>query len=182
MSYKYITDNNLYNKQTYMYTEYEGKQFLKDYLKSRSIVKKIEKFTDSEEGIRKESAVHQDLRRIYLGVKNGDRNAVNRLKAYVKTFEVRKRLYTEYSEWKPEENAVFEEYDAYLVFSDCLLEAYKKTKCLKYYSCLLKVDDTLLSIQSLLSDLERAHLSTIISEELEIFQTLSEKYGIVLEE
>ncbi len=30
MAYKYITDNNLYKKQTYMYSEYKGMLFLKN--------------------------------------------------------------------------------------------------------------------------------------------------------
>lgn len=35
MAYKYITDNNLYKKQTYMYSEYKGMLFFKEYLDSR---------------------------------------------------------------------------------------------------------------------------------------------------
>lgn len=181
MLYKYITDNNLYHKQTYMYAEYEGKQFLRDYVKSRNTVKETTERVDTEDIMENGSTVQRDLWHIYSGIKEGDEDAVDMLKAYVKTFEVRKRIYTEYSDWKPVEGALFEEYETYLIFSDCLLEAYKKTKCLKYYSCLLKVDDVLISLQSLLSEGERRHLSAIISEELKIFQILSERCGIVLE-
>lgn len=35
MSYQYVTANNLYEKQNYMYSEYKGMVFLKDYLDSR---------------------------------------------------------------------------------------------------------------------------------------------------
>ena len=35
MAYQYITDNNLYHKQSYMYSEYSGIKFLKDYVSSR---------------------------------------------------------------------------------------------------------------------------------------------------
>ena len=59
MSYKYITDNNLYHKQTYMYAEFGGKQFLKDYLKSRSIVRKAAECAEPEEDIGEESIVHK---------------------------------------------------------------------------------------------------------------------------
>ena len=35
MAYKYISENNLYHKQTYMYSEYDGICFLKEYIASR---------------------------------------------------------------------------------------------------------------------------------------------------
>lgn len=35
MGYKYITGNNLYEKQTYRYSEYRGKDFIKEYIESR---------------------------------------------------------------------------------------------------------------------------------------------------
>jgi hypothetical protein len=35
MSYKYITNNNLYEKQNYMYSEYGGIKFINDYVYSR---------------------------------------------------------------------------------------------------------------------------------------------------
>ncbi len=38
MNYKYITEDNLENKQTYMYSEYGGEDFLKAYVKSREDV------------------------------------------------------------------------------------------------------------------------------------------------
>lgn len=35
MLYKYITSNNLYEKQNYMYSEYGGIEFIKEYINSR---------------------------------------------------------------------------------------------------------------------------------------------------
>lgn len=35
MEYKYITENNLFEKQTYMYSEYKGIDFIKEYMSSR---------------------------------------------------------------------------------------------------------------------------------------------------
>ena len=107
MSYKYITENNLYNKQTYMYAEYEGKRFLEEYLKSRKIARGMTEFSKPENRIESDSMVYQDLKCIYSDIRKGDRDAVNRIKPYVKTFEVRKRLYTEYLDWKPTEKALF---------------------------------------------------------------------------
>ncbi len=181
MSYKYITDNNLYHKQNYMYAKYEGEEFLEAYLKSREVSREVIKDEKTKESVEEKSVVLLELQKLYTDIKNGNTNVIDLINAYVKSFEVRKRLYTEYLEWKPTEGASFEEYKSYLTFSDCLLESYRKTKCLKYYSCLLKVDDMLLSVQSLLTDREREHLSEIITEEVKIFGALSEEYGVMLE-
>lgn len=35
MGYKYVTSNNLYEKQTYEYSEYRGIDFITEYLESR---------------------------------------------------------------------------------------------------------------------------------------------------
>lgn len=44
MGYKYITENNLYEKQTYMYSAYKGIDFIKEYLNSReNCLKEIKK-------------------------------------------------------------------------------------------------------------------------------------------
>ncbi len=45
MAYKYITDNNLYQKQTYMYSEYKGMDFIEEYLNSRQSYLKSSKMS-----------------------------------------------------------------------------------------------------------------------------------------
>lgn len=187
MKYKYITDNNLYNKQTYMYSDYEGMLFIKKYLNSRNAY--LEQHKNIENRVLKkikegDSPTQRNLRELLHQLNCGEngREDICAVDYYTKSFEVRKRIYTEYdSNWKPFENACFEEYESYLLFADCLLSAYRKTSCLKYFSCLLKLDDTLLSIQNQLDDSARGYLSSILSQELEIFSSLADKNEICWE-
>lgn len=184
MAYEYITDNNLYKKQTYMYSEYRGVDFLKDYLDSRhkcidgsknsegEILPFVESFSDS---------VQQDLMEILQQLKTGDysRETINTMNAYTKSFEVRKRIYSCYdSHWEPVERAGFENYYSYLLFADCLLHMYQHTECLKYFSCLLKVDDTLLSVQAHLPESLQKYFCRIIRQELDVFYQLVHENGM----
>lgn len=176
MAYKYITDNNLYEKQNYMYSEYRGLDFVTEYLDSR------EEFLNRfEKGMGIKNKVQQDLAAIFKELKGGKRTKeiLDLLNAYTKSFEVRKRIYSEYdSSWKPLPEAGFENYDNYLLFASCLLLAYKNTNRLKYFNCLLKVNDTLLSVQDKLEYIEKEYFSEIIRRELDIFNLLAVENGI----
>lgn len=184
MAYEYITDNNLYKKQTYMYSEYRGVDFLKDYLDSRH--KCIDSQKTQIEGIlpcaeSPDDSVQRDFMEILQKLKTGDcsKEIINTMNAYTKSFEVRKRIYSCYdSHWKPVESAGFENYHSYLLFADCLLHMYQSTGCLKYFSCLLKVDDTLLSIQSRLPERLQGYFSQLISRELDAFYQLAHENGM----
>ena len=180
MAYEYVTDNNLYQKQTYMYSEYRGREFLKDYLDSRhQYVDSIKYKNDESESVSREEGVadpvQSNLLLILRKLESGeyDRELTDRMNAYTKSFEVRKRIYSGYdSRWKPVEGAGFENYLSYLLFADCLLHMYENTGCLKYFSCLLKVDDTKVSASGHLSGNLTGYLRTIIVRELEIFEQL----------
>lgn len=172
MAYKYITNNNLYDKQNYMYSEFRGTDFLKEYLASRQLAclntcEGVVQTSDTGEN----NVTWKKLRDIYDKVNTGgyDKETVCEFDFYVKSFEVRKRLYTNYQNHKPAEEASFENYENYLLFADCLALFYEKTRCLKYYSCMLKVDDTLLSIQNKLEEVQVIHLRDILELEQDIF-------------
>jgi len=188
MTYKYVTENNLYDKQTYMYSEYKGIAFLKEYLASRYSYL-------NRGGTQKEEAddgkntypnpVKTDLRALYEKLKNREYDGItlDAVNKYVKSFEVRKRIYTEYDiNWKPLEGAGFEDYENYLLFADCLLNVYGYGECLKYFSCLLKVDDTLLSVQDKMDAWSGDWLKKIIRQELDFFCRLVNKAGLDWEE
>lgn len=186
MAYEYITDNNLYEKQTYMYSQYRGMDFLKDYLDSR--YRYINSRRKSGGGDFTRSCIADDMVQQNLGeildqleAEDYSREVVHSMNAYTKSFEVRKRIYSGYdSRWKPVEGAGFENYLNYLLFADCLLHMYENTGCLKYFSCLLKVDDTMLSVSGHLSENLTGYLRTIIVRELEIFEQLLRRNGIDL--
>lgn len=183
MAYKYITDNNLYEKQTYMYSEYKGMAFLKEYLESRQA------FLKQNEDGKTDNAVEEPLRnpvqKSLLDLKRNmenekhDKEAVSLMNAYTKSFEVRKRIYTEYDDnWKPLSGAGFANSENYLLFADCLLLAYRNLKCMKYLNCLLKVVDTLLSIQDQLDCQSKRYFGCIIQQELDIVSQIAGKNDI----
>lgn len=184
MGYKYITDNNLYEKQTYMYSEYQGIDFIREYLDSRNSFLKMIKKMEGEGDKNAETAhsfVYKNLAELCENLKAGKKNneMIERVNAYTKSFEVRKRIYTEYdANWKPLSSADFEEYESYIVFAECLLLTYRCTKCLKYFNCLLKLDDALISIQNKLEQPLKKYLIQIIQQELNIFNELTAVIGI----
>lgn len=190
MAYEYITDNNLYQRQTYMYSKYKGILFFKEYLETRQYYLDSQK---SPQSPRKEEAVYSDIRdniikndleKIYRKLKNGicDRKILETVNNYVKSFEVRKRIYTGYDRyWKPLPNAGFEDFAEYLLFAECLVLTYDYTKCLKYFSCLLKIDDTMLSVRNKLDYKQKAWLYEIIRSELSVFYRLADEMGINME-
>lgn len=51
MLYKYITGNNLYEKQNYLYSEYGGIEFIEEYINSRQ--KYLNSIISGEEIVRK---------------------------------------------------------------------------------------------------------------------------------
>lgn len=190
MAYKYITENNLYHKQTYMYSEYGGLGFLKEYIDSRQeYLGRWEKQSDTVSECEKKAAVLngtvQDLLNVRQALKAGkpDREVIDLVNGYTKSFEVRKRIYQEYDDhWKPIGSKEFENYEAYLIFAECLALTYMHTECLKYFSCLLKVNDTLLSVQEQLDGRLKKALYNMVKKELDIFYRLAEMNGISLEE
>ena len=185
MGYKYITGNNLYEKQTYMYSEYKGMEFIKEYLESRkSCMEELEETSGGHAGgpdVAMHSNVLEDLSRLREELQSGNGGdwLIKSVNAYTKSFEVRKRIYTEYDDdWKPSSSAGFEEYESYLVFAECLLLSYYRTKCLKYFSCLLKLDDSLISIHDRMGRQSKRQFLRILEQELDIFSRLASANGI----
>lgn len=183
MAYKYITDNNLYEKQTYMYSEYKGIVFLKEYLESRQsfLNHNIDEKTDNAVEKTIKNPVQKSLLDLKRNMENKkyDKDTVSLINAYTKSFEVRKRIYTEYDEnWKPISNAGFADSENYLLFADCLLLAYHNLKCMKYVNCLLKVVDTLLSMQNQLDGQSKRYVSRIVQQELDIIYQIAGESGI----
>ncbi len=171
--YPYITENNLLNKQKYNYSEYRGMEFLSDYRESR--LKAIAALSSAH---MKENCLSCCIqggtcKELKTLLENGNKTTIDK---YVKSFEVRKRLYTAYDEnMKPMEisEATYSDFDAYIFFAKVLLAAHKRNRGLKYFSCLLKLDDTLISVKDKLSDNQKWQLAKILTEELSLYDALA---------
>ena len=191
MEYKYITENNLENRQYYMYSEYGGSEFIKSYLAVREqaiqVVKPVE---DSKEFdvICEEYLNHRSQSPTFLELKNllckVMQNRVDdaEISFYLKTFEVRKRIYTEYDKntGKPAEGANYQNRDNYILFSVLMCHLYKQTHKLQYLNALLKVNDTLISIQNLLGESENQILQEVLKQEVGYLKLMREDKHVTL--
>ncbi len=167
MSYEYITDNNLENRQRYQYTKYNGEEFLKEYLESRTLKCGTDKCLLEEAFSQKGNS--------YICEENADK--------ILKSFEVRKRIYGQYNEkYKPMDDQDYENYQLYLDFAILMVNMYEKTNNLKYLNALLKVNDTLLSIYDMLIEAQRASLGTILLKEMSYVKELRKNVSIDIDE
>lgn len=175
MEYKYITDHNLEKRQNYMYSQYYGTEFLKVYRNTR--LEYIKKYDDLD--IDSSIKTNREESETEIKLKNLNVEDSDLMDAFVKTFEVRKRLYTEYNweNWHPEIHARYDDMELYLLLAENSVEFYRKTKCLRYLNCLLKVNDTLLSECSLLDDFQKNRLCYLLKDEMLFIYNL-EKYSM----
>lgn len=181
MAYQYITENNLVHKQNYMYSEYRGKEFLQDFFDSRkklTVQNDIEEISNMDvkldETLSELIDLEQELRRNGISSAN-----IECVRKYLKSFEVRKRLYSAYDVgMKPKGDAVYDNYDSYLVMADILRIIFEKTKCLKYFSCLLKLNDTLLSIADNLNIGQLQKLAIILKWEQSMICILLQEHQV----
>lgn len=167
MSYEYITENNLENRQRYQYTKYNGEEFLADYLKSRLEASALENTSDS------------------MPVITGNNKYISEVYAeqILKSFEVRKRIYGEYNEkFKPLDEQDYENYQFYLDFASLMAGMYEKGNNLRYLNALLKVDDTLLSIRNLLNEEQKALLEIILAKEMSYVKALRENVTVDIDD
>jgi len=162
MSYEYILDDNLEHPLRYQYTNYRGAAFMQDWYKSRKrILDQIdvdanpEKFADiqgySLVGASREGwlAAGKSLQTLLCALLQ-DRELSNEqrhiLDGFVKTFEVRKRLYPYYSVgFKPDDETAYCNMALYTGFACVCAAAFEQYEDLRYLNALLKVNDTLLS-------------------------------------
>lgn len=183
MLYPYITNNNFENRQDYMYSVYSGEAFLEQYARLRMDFLK----QAGKSGGRPETG-EKDLSHTYhcleeLG-RNLDRQGLTQvtkrlLDLFVRTFEVRKRLYDDYTgkKCKPVKGAGYGGPGRYLLFADLLIKGYDESGCLKYLSCLLKLDDTLLSCAEKMSRQEALCFGGILHKEIEAVRKIADQAG-----
>jgi hypothetical protein len=169
-----------------MYSEYGGIKFINDYVYSRRNYLKANKPQNVNWGGYESTSntVRNILIELWNNISKGNYSDENmdKVNSYTKSFEVRKRIYSDYDiHMRPVNNEEFEDYESYLIFADIMEKTYDYTKCLKYFSCLLKVDDSLLSVEALLDAGLKGHLAAIISHELDFFYELAIVHNLEVE-
>lgn len=169
MEYIYVTENNFLNKQKYSYSEFGGQDFLDAYIKNRWDALDYLKKKD----LKKNKYSYDDLCSILLQIYQKGTVDKELCDKYVQKFEVQKCFYKEYDQsWKPVLESGYSKLRTYILFAYVLLGMYQYTKGLKYYNCLLKVDDTLISQKDYLSDGEKVLFTDILKRELKIYEAI----------
>lgn len=188
MEYSYITSNNLENTQSYMYTSYGGESFLQAYLKSRSLyIYRNISVSASLQKMVEESALQQDETfKELLALWNTPRwteiTCKEKVDQYVKRFEVRKRLFGAYDKTtkKPILETGYQETNRYLLLAAVVEKAYRTFGSLKYLSCLLKLDDTLLSLMSKLTQTQHLLACGLLACEVDHVQEIGCRKQVTL--
>lgn len=176
MDYKYITENNLENRQDYMYSEYGGYAFLEAYAKSRQdFVAEFEQSSNIPEEV-----VNRPISETETKLREISSETIDLANRFVKSFEVRKKLYETYDweTWKPIPDAAYDNLELYLLLGEKLLEIYKENRILKYLNCILKLDDTMLSLQHQLSQSQRERLKSLLEGEMLETSRLQKRCGL----
>ncbi|MFC5528943.1 hypothetical protein [Cohnella yongneupensis] len=100
-----------------------------------------------------------------------DESYLRLLNAFTKSFEVRKRLYEQYTkEFKPL-SANYRSVDNYAKFSFVLAVVYLKTNNLKYLNALLKINDTIASVSKEVNESPQSFTRVFLS-------LLMERYAV----
>jgi len=137
MQYKYVTENNLENIQTYMYSEFVGIDFINAYLECRNMY--LDKYyrgcydTCDINRIMFASESSRILYEILKKIDESDEIVKKKADVFVKRFEVKKRIYREYdNKGKAILTSGYDDYAAYLLLGFITVEIYKKSDCMKY--------------------------------------------------
>lgn len=163
--YNYITKNNLEERQHYRFSEItddlwdsylnarnqilsnykisvlEEKKIIEDFYNIKNKYYKAEIFFNEVIILKKE--VLEEI----IKIKNDNRINLELINSIVKTFEVRKRFYHCYNKrFKPLDESDYNDVSLYILISYLLVKVYEQTLNLKYLNGLLKINDTLISI------------------------------------
>lgn len=200
MSYEYILDDNLKSPLRYQYTEYRGTSFMRDWYASRRwILDQIDVTAAPEKlvGIQRYNLMDarqgewlsaetslQTLLCILLRNEELSNEQKHTLDGFVKTFEVRKRLYSHYTAgFKPGDETDYCNMTLYTGFACVCAAAFAQYNDLRYLNALLKVNDTLLSQWERRGELKeltnQRRLAYSVKKELEFVFNICRARGVV---
>ena len=165
--YQYSNDNLLENPQKYQKTPFLGIEFLESYLSSREnyaknlqskskkkitvkeVIQKFEQTENPQKIISKEKfSLEKLLRSLLISNDNSQKDFPEYdfiIDIFLKKFEVKKKLFTEYNFKFQEQTEDYKNLKNYIYFSLLCLFYYNKTKNLKFLNVVMKLNDTICS-------------------------------------
>jgi len=191
--YIYDQNNLLLNPQKYQFSTFSGIEFLLEYeeariqkinfLKNRiciytleeifqKLANKIQDISISELGSKESENI---LSKILLQLfKKKDTQQTNKIiSAFIKKFEIKKRLYSSYDEDFNENTDDYSNLRNYILLTSICLFKYEETKNLKYLNTCLKINDTICSqIKTINDQLEKSLMIYILTLEIKKIKEL----------
>ena len=141
MKYQFSEIDHRKNRTLYMYTKFEGKAFLKSYLKSRKKIENIAK--DNNKLFFKKKNLFF-IEKLEYQFKKNFKKFKGSIKNLIKSFEIHKKFFISYdNKWKRDSKKEID-LNTYILLSFYFSKYLEKSSCLKTLNCLLKVNDYIL--------------------------------------
>lgn len=168
VTYEYTNKNLLEEKETYQYSKYYGQEFLDAFFKNRTnFLDTLEKNSQDLFSLDLKSNIYQFLTKFYE-----KQDEIDKFMKLLQKFEVTKRIFDNTDEnFKKLENAISDNLNLYILFSNCCYLAYKKINHLSCINAILKCNDILVS-QKDFSNADTKMLKTAIENEIKIIKEL----------
>ena len=189
--YPYSSGDLLNTPQHYMYSAYNGAEFIQSWLKSRALFEKkhplkpkILKINESIEEATEYFDSHNILVSLCGALRDGDQTSHRFsywLPRLIKKFEVTKRLYDRYEKTAPHakvENSDYQKLSLYIFLAEVVIRSWAKSAKSQYINCLLKLMDTLHSQSNLLSEEEKSALIWLTHAEKMIISRIANNIAI----
>lgn len=186
--YPYSSGDLLNTPQHYMYSAYNGAEFIQSWLESRALFEKKHplkpKILKINEGI-EEATEYFDSYNILVSLcgalRDGDQTS-NRVSYWlprlIKKFEVTKRLHNRYEKTEPHakvENSDYQKLSLYIFLAEVVIRSWAKSAKSQYLNCLLKLMDTLHSQSELLSEEEKSAVIWLTHAEKIMMSSIANK-------
>ncbi|MCH8502343.1 MAG: hypothetical protein LAT77_10595 [Aliidiomarina sp.] len=185
--YEFITNAPLEERQSYTYTQYFGQPFLNEWRWSRHRVIEHSLSQASSSSFRNEvESVGEFKAGGFVNSKAcleqllsapPKREHWKWLDFFIQRFEVSKRLFDEYTltASRPKSIGNYTDLELYLLFAELLIRRVSLDLYFPAVNALLKVVDTLLGLESKLSQSQRSRLVTIVSSEFEVVKRIADR-------
>lgn len=185
-SYEFITDSPLDCRQSYTYTQYLGQPYFNEWQRSRlCIIKYADKQAFSNSFKNEIESVGKFQAGDIVTTKNcleqllstpTERDQAKWLDFFIQRFEVSKRLFDQYAltENRPKSVGGYTDQELYLLFAELLVQRVSVDLYFPAVNALLKAVDTLLGLESQLSESQRSRLSAVVSSEFEVVKRVAD--------
>ena len=143
MKYKFSEIDQRVNRNLYMYSKFEGKVFLKNYIESRKKIKKKIKLKEDLKLLKKEKNLIL-LKKLEYQFQNNLKSFKFSIENLTRSFEVNKKIFLCYdNNWKKVSKKEMS-LGTYILLSFYFSRYFEKFFCLKVLNCLLKLNDYIL--------------------------------------